>query len=214
MLPALLRAAGLHQTRRRHHLPSGPVRILVAFEKHGRVRDAFRARGHDATSCDIEPSTAGGPHIQADALPLMRQRWDMVIAHPPCTFLTNSGVRWLHERPERWEMLEDAAAVFRACLDANAPAVAVENPIMHKHAVALVGRRHDCTVQPYEHGDPYTKRTAFWLKGLPPLMPTQIVANARTAIAAVANMGPSPDRAEKRSITYPGIARAMAQQWG
>jgi len=187
------------------------VTWLVACEYSGRVRDALLAEGIDAVSCDLLPTEVPGPHIQGDVTEQLRRRWAGVIAHPPCIYLCNSGVRWLHERPGRWELMREGATFFLACLNANAPRVAVENPVMHKYAREIVGRGHDCTAQPYEHGDPYTKRTCFWTRGLPPLVPTEIVLERKPACH---HASPGPDRWKERSRTYPGIARAIARQWG
>jgi hypothetical protein len=189
------------------------VTVLVACEYSGRVRDALRARGIDAVSCDLLPSEAPGPHIVGDVLPLLRQPWDMVIAHAPCTYLCNSGVRWLHERPGRWAEMQRAAQFFLECLNANAPLVAVENPVMHGYAREIIGRKADFTVQPWQFGDPAKKRTGFWTRGLPPLVPT----SAMTAADARADChlaSPGPERWKERSRTYPGIAAAIADQWG
>ena len=187
--------------------------VLVACEYSGRVRDALRAVGIDAVSCDILPTEAPGPHIQGDVLPLLRRPWAMVIAHPPCTYLCNSGVRWLHERPGRWAEMQRAAQFFLECLNANASLVAVENPVMHGHAREIVGCRPNFTVQPWQFGDPAKKRTGFWTRGLPPLLPT----SAMTAADARADChfaSPGPNRWKERSRTYPGIAAAIASQWG
>jgi hypothetical protein len=189
------------------------MRVLVACEYSGRVRDAFRALGHDAMSCDLLPSEAPGPHHQGDVRPLLREPWDLVIAHPPCTRLCNSGVRWLAER-ELWGDMLEAVDFFRACLGANAPRVAVENPVMHRYARDLISRHGpDFTVQPWQFGDPAKKRTCFWTRGLPPLRPTSIMT-ADDARAECHLEPPGPDRWKNRSRTYPGIARAMAEQWG
>ena len=187
--------------------------ILVACEYSGRVRDALIAQGLDAVSCDLLPTEAPGPHIVGDVTEILREPWSMVIAHPPCTYLANSGVRWLHERPERWPLMRDGAAFFLACLNANAPRVAVENPVMHRYAREIVGRRADFSVQPWQHGDPAKKRTCFWTRGLPPLRPTSaMTSNEARADCHLAP--PGPDRWKDRSRTYPGIARAIAEQWG
>ena len=186
------------------------MRVLIACEHSGIVRDAFRARGHDAVSCDLLPTDRPGPHVQGDVRPLLRERWDLVISHPPCTRLCLSGVRWLHERG-LWTELTEAAALFRACLDANAPRIAVENPTMHRYALAAVGRGPDCSTQPWMHGDGETKRTCYWLRGLPPLTPTSIVDGRA---ARVHRCPPGPDRWKHRSRTPTGIAVAMADQWG
>lgn len=188
------------------------MKVLVACEYSGRVRDAFISRGHEAISCDLLPTECPGPHIQGDVLPILRESWDLVIAHPPCTRLCNSGVRWLHER-NLWDEMRDACEFFLACLNANAPRIAVENPVMHKYAREIIGRGPDFTCQPWQFGDPYKKRTCFWTKGLDPLKPTSDLT-AQDAYAAVHNAPPSKDRWKFRSTTYPGIANAIADQWG
>lgn len=192
--------------------PPGAFRILVACEYSGRVRDAFRRRGFDAVSCDLLPSEAEGPHIEGDVTTLLRQPWDLVIAHPPCTYLANSGVRWRVERQE-WRQIALAAAFLIQCLRANSPRVAVENPVMHRYGRDQIGRGPDFTVQPWQFGDPYKKRTCFWTRGLPPLRSTSTLT-AADAEAACHLAPPSPDRWKDRSRTYPGIADAIAEQWG
>ena len=189
------------------------MKVLIACETSGRVRDAFIALGHDAISCDLLPTDAPGPHIQGDVAPLLSQSWDLVIAHPPCTFLCNSGVRWLHERPERWDEMRKGAEFFIACLNANAPMVAVENPVMHKYALEIIGRKPNFTVQPWQFGDNFKKRTCFWTKGLSPLLPTSEL-DGLTAKASCHLASPGPLRWKERSATYQGIANAIARQWG
>lgn len=186
------------------------LRVLVACEYSGRVRDAFIAKGHDAISCDLLPTESPGPHIQGDVLPILGREWDMVIAHPPCTRLCNSGVRWLHERG-LWGDMREGAEFFLACLNANAPKVAVENPVMHKYAREIIGRGPDFCLQPWEHGEPHTKRTCFWTKGLPPITPTNIIEERNPTVHRAS---PGPDRWKERSRTYDGVAKAMAAQWG
>lgn len=193
------------------------MRVLVACEYSGRVRRAFQARGHEAWSCDLIPAEDGEKyfHIQ-DSVQHVFARfawWDLVIAHPPCTYLCNSGVRWLHTEPGRWEKMEDAAYLFLCCLNAPADRVAVENPVMHGHAREIIGRRPDFTVQPWQFGDNEKKRTCFWTRGLPPLKPTSDL-DGSTASASVHRAPPGPDRWKDRSRTFPGIAEAMADQWG
>lgn len=188
------------------------MKVLVACEFSGIVRDAFIRRGHDAVSCDLLPTEREGPHIQGDARAVLGEEWDLVIAHPPCTRLCNSGVRWLHER-NLWGDMRDAAQFFLECLDANSERVAVENPVMHKYAREIVGRGPDFTCQPWQFGDAAKKRTCFWTKGLEPLKPTSDMT-AADAVAEVHLMPPSIDRWKKRSITYQGLANAMAEQWG
>ena len=187
------------------------MRVLVACEYSGKVRDAFIAQGHDAISCDILPTDSLGPHYQGDVFDIIDQDWDLMIAHPPCTYLTNSGVRWLHERPERWGQLKDGAEFFKALLEADIPKIAVENPVMHKYAVKIIGRRQDQIIQPWQFGHGETKATGFWLKGLPKLEPTDIVDGRQQRVHL---LPPSKDRWKLRSTTYQGIADAMALQWG
>jgi hypothetical protein len=188
-------------------------RVLIACEYSGVMRRAFRALGHDAWSCDLLPTDDGSPHhIHGDVRPVLRWRWDLVIAHPPCTRLCNSGVRWLAER-DLWDEMREGAAFFLECLNANAPRVAVENPVMHRYARDIIGRGPDFTVQPWQFGDPAKKRTCFWTKGLPALVPTSSMT-AADAKPECHHASPGPDRWKLRSTTYPGIAAACAAQWG
>jgi hypothetical protein len=184
---------------------------LIACEYSGRVRDAMLAVGIDAVSCDLLPTEVDGPHIQGDVTEQLRRRWAGVVAHPPCTRLCNSGVRWLAER-DLWADMREGVAFFLACLNANAPHVAVENPVMHGHARALIGPA-SFTVQPWQFGDPAKKRTCFWTRGLPPLRPTSTLT-AADAKPDCHHASPGPDRWKLRSRTYPGIARAIAEQYG
>ena len=186
------------------------MRVLVACEYSGVVRDAFRALGHDAMSADLLPTEAPGPHYQGDARDLLSDGWDMLIAHPPCTRLCNSGVRWLHER-DLWADMREAAALFLDFLNAPIERVAVENPVMHRHAREIIGRGPDFTVQPWQFGHGEIKRTCFWTRGLPPLQPTKIV-DGRTP--RVHHASPGPGRWKERSTTLEGVAAAMAAQWG
>lgn len=190
-----------------------PLSVLIACEYSGVMRRAFRALGHDAWSCDLLPADDGSPHhIHGDVRPILRQSWDLVIAHPPCTRLCNSGVRWLAERA-LWDEMREGAAFFLECLNANAPRVAVENPVMHRYARDIIGRGPDFTVQPWQFGDPAKKRTCFWTKGLPALVPTSSMT-AADAKPECHHASPGPDRWKLRSATYPGIAAACAAQWG
>lgn len=188
------------------------MNVLIGCETSGKVREAFRRRGHNAVSCDLLPADDGSEHhMQCDVREaIVSRRWDAGIFHPPCTRLTNSGVRWLEER-NLWGELEDAAALFLACLHADIPRVAVENPIPHGHAMALIQVPYTQVIQPWMFGHGETKATCLWLKGLPPLLPTKIVQGRE---ARIHHMPPSADRWKKRSETYDGIAEAMAQQWG
>ena len=185
-------------------------RILVACEYSGRVRDAFAARGWDAWSCDFEPTESVGQHYQGDVRDLLGERWDMMVAHPPCTFLCNSGVRWLKTDPSRWAKMEDGCRLFMQLWNCGIPRVCIENPVMHGHARTIIGFGPTQTVQPWMFGHGECKRTCFWLRGLPPLVATEIVPGREQRIW---RMPPSKDRWKERSKTYPGIAAAMAEQW-
>lgn len=193
------------------------MKVLVACEYSGTVRDAFIRRGHDAWSCDFEESESDfGPHHVGDVQKFFTtQSWDLMIAHPPCTYLANSGARWLYNvdkswNYDRWHDMFEAAEFFQWFLDADCPRIAVENPIPH----GWTGfRKPDCRLQPWQYGHLEKKQTCLWLKNLPPLVPTNILDKTQ-AKAAVHEMGPSKDRWKDRSRTYTGFAEAMALQWG
>ena len=248
------------------------MRVLVACEFSGVVRDAFRALGHDAWSCDLLPAEAPGPHIQGDVLqalegwvpvtftaecdpdgedwcrqmdhhpsecwcvgptmdgyeyrevggvmygrPIDTPHWDLMIAHPPCTYLASSGLHWNTRRPERAALTEEALAFVLALADAPIPRIAVENPI---GCLSTRWRKPDQIIQPWQFGHDASKATCLWLKGLPLLQPTDVLPGGRTARRANQTasgqnrLGPSPTRWKERSVTYAGIARAMAEQWG
>ena len=201
------------------------MRVLVACEFSGVVRDAFAALGHDAWSCDLLPSERPGNHIQGDCLAVLDQGWDLMIAHPPCTRLCNSGVLRLYkpgtmERdPVKWQEMERGAALFRALWDAPVQRIAIENPVMHGHALRLTGARHTQTIQPYQFGHPESKRTCLWLKSLPVLVPKNILQKPECGYwqnqtpSGQNRLGPSPTRGQDRARTYAGIAQAMADQW-
>jgi len=189
------------------------VKILIACEFSGVVRRAFRKRGFDAWSCDLLPAEDKSEyHIQGDVRDVINDGWTLMIAHPPCTYLANSGVRWLHERPERWRKLEEATDFFLTLLNAPIPHIAVENPIPHRYAIEKIGRKYDQIIQPYQFGEPYSKATCLWLKNLPKLKPTKIVPKEKIE-QQVWKEPPAPDRWKKRSRTYKGVAEAMAEQW-
>jgi len=186
--------------------------VVVICERFGRIRDAFNKRGHLAVSCDLVPSeTDNTLHIQEDCRNLNYSGVDLLIANPDCTYLCNSGVRWLYEEEGRWEKMEEAALFFRWILELPVPKIAVENPIMHKYAIEIIGKKQDQIIQPWQYGHGETKATCLWLKGLPKLQATDIVDGRHPAVHL---MSPSPDRGIKRSITYQGVADAMAEQWG
>lgn len=186
------------------------MKVLIACEFSGTVRDAFMAQGHDAISCDLLPSESPGPHIQCDIMNVDLSKYDLMIAHPPCTYLCNSGVVWLHRDKSRWDKMREAAKFFKYLLDAPVKHIAVENPIMHKYAVEIIGRRQDQVIQPWQFGHGETKATCLWLKNLPKLKPTNIVEGREQRLH---KLPPSKDRWKLRSMTYKGIAEAMAKQW-
>ena len=197
------------------------MRVLIACEFSGIVRRAFSARGHDAWSCDLLPAEDGSNrHITGDARDILNDGWDLLmVAHPPCTRLCNSGVRWLSVPPpgRTAENMQDellkGAALFSAFWNAPIDRIAIENPVMHKHAKALIENysKPAQSIQPWQFGHGETKRTCLWLKGLPPLTATNIVEGRE---ARVHRMPPSPNRWRERSRFFTGIADAMASQWG
>ena len=196
------------------------LRVLVACEYSGVVRRAFAARGCDAWSCDLLPSEDGSNrHIRGDARELLHDGWDLLmVAHPPCTRLCNSGVRWLSSPPpgktaaQMERELREGAALFSAFWNAPVPHVAVENPVMHGHAKRLIENYAEPaqSIQPWQFGHGECKRTCLWLRGLPPLTPTHVVEGREQRVH---RMPPSPTRWKERSRFYPGIAAAMAEQW-
>lgn len=207
------------------------MRVLIACERSGVVRRAFEALGHDAWSCDTEAADDGSNrHIRDDVLNHLDDGWDLLaVMHPPCTVLCNSGVKWLYRDgkkangpdPERWAELDRAAAFYRALRDADQiPRRAVENPVMHKYAIERTGRQNVHFVQPWWFGDPFFKATGLELINLPPLQPTNKLTPPKPGTAEhkawsrVHREPPGPDRAKKRSETFPGLAAAMAAQWG
>lgn len=184
------------------------MRVLIGCEYSGRVREAFRAMGHDAWSCDLLPSEDDSPyHIQGDCLAVASGGWDLGIFHPPCTHLSVSGAR--HFAAKRADgRQQDAVAFFLAVASLPIPRMAIENPVC---IMSSVWRKPDQTIQPWQYGHPETKATCLWLKSLPPLVPTRIVEGRE---ARIHRMPPGPDRWKERSRTYSGIAAAMADQWG
>jgi hypothetical protein len=193
------------------------MKVLVACEYSGTVRDAFIRRGHDAMSCDLLPTDAPGPHYQGDVKDIINNGWDLMIAHPPCTYLCSSGLHWNKRRPERAAQTEEALQFVRFLLSANIPRIALENPI---GCISTRIRKPDQTVQPWQYGHPESKATCLWLKGLPLLQATDILPLPETGrwdnqtASGQNKLTPSPDRWKIRSATYKGIAEAMAEQWG
>lgn len=197
-------------------------RVLVACEFTGTVRDAFTKQGCDAWSCDIIDTEVPGNHFPCDVFTVINSDWDLLIAHPPCRYLSNSGVKHLYqegklykgipnqEDPERQKNMQAGAEFFKRLLNANVPRVCIENPIQHGYATAIIGVEYTQKIQPWEFGHEETKATCLWLKNLPKLIPTNI---KRVREAKIHQMAPSPNRSRERSRTYQGIANAMATQW-
>ena len=181
------------------------MRVLVACEFSGVVRDAFRARGHDAVSCDVLETDSPGPHIVGDVLEHWNGGWDLMVGHPPCTHLAVSGARWFkHKQAEQAEALD----FVRALMAAPISRWAIENPVS---VISSRIRKPDQIVQPWQFGHGETKATCLWLKGLQPLKPTHVVDGRESRVH---RLPPSTDRWKLRSITFRGIADAMAEQWG
>ena len=202
------------------------MKVLVACEESQEVCKAFRALGHEAYSCDIEPCSGGHPewHLQCDALEIIKMRWDLIIAHPPCTYLTNAGNKWFKaefkERfPDRENQREAAVQFFMSFWNADCPRVAIENP---QGIMSSRFRKPDQYIEPYMFGDAEKKKTGLWLRGLPALTPTEVVEPVIIKCASGAREPrwhmetmhlPPKERSKARSKTFPGIAKAMASQW-
>lgn len=194
------------------------MRVLVACEYSGRVREAFRQRGHDAWSCDLLPSDDDSPHhIRGDALEVINDGWDLMIAHPPCTYLSNAGAKHLYKGKTlnlgRYQKGMEAKQFFMAFYNSSIPRICIENPIPSK---VYEPPPYSQFVQPFEHGHPVSKKTCLWLKDLPVLKPSNLVEkteNCHGAEGSWYNQG-GKDRWKIRSTTYQGIANAMAKQWG
>ena len=181
------------------------MRVLVACEYSGVVRDAFTRRGHDATSCDLLPTESPGKHYQGDVLDILDQGWDLMIAHPPCTHLCISGARWFPDK--RVEQKSALRFVLRLLYN-TIPKICLENPV---GIISTKIRKSEQIIQPWHYGHGETKTTCLWLKGLPRLVGTNYVKGRKSRIH---NMPDTPARGKLRSLTYPGIAEAMATQWG
>lgn len=197
------------------------MKILIACEYSGRVREAFRNRGHNVMSCDFLPSEDNSPHhYQGDIRDLLNEYWDLMIAHPPCTFLAVSGLHWNKRIPGRAEKTEEALDFVRLLMGADIGKIAIENPIS---CISSRIRKPDQIIQPWQFGEDASKSTCLWLKGVPPLTPTRRVEPRMVAgkprwgnqtDSGQNNLGPSEDRWKERSRTFQGIASAMADQWG
>ncbi len=183
-----------------------PLRVLVACEFSGVVRDAFNARGHEAMSCDLLPGTGVGPHFQGDVRDVLDYPWDLMIAHPPCTHLSVSGAR--HFKDKRFDGRQQSAVSFFMMLaKADIPMIAIENPVC---IISSLWRKPNQIIHPWEHGHGEQKQTCLWLKNLPLLKASNVVEGREQRVW---KMGPSEDRWKERSKTFPGIAEAMAEQW-
>lgn len=196
------------------------MRVLVACEYSGRVRDAFIAAGHDALSCDLLPTDSAGPHYQGDVLDIINDGWDLMVAHPPCTYLSVSGMHWTTRGLRDPQLTEDALDFVRKLLDAPIERIALENPVS---VISSRIRKPDQIINPYEFGHDASKKTCLWLKNLPKLASTNFIEpriiNGRKRWGNQTDSGqnklaPSDDRWKIRSETYKGIAEAMANQWG
>jgi hypothetical protein len=195
------------------------MKILIACEYSGTVRDEFIKLGHDAISCDLLPTDAPGPHYQGDVFDIINDGFDLMIAHPPCTYLTNSGVTWLHKDITRWPKLFEGAEFFKKLLNAPIPKIAIENPIMHKYSKSIIGTHQSQVVQPWMFGHAESKATCLWLKGLPLLKETNNVKEEflrlpKKEAQRLHYLPPSADRWKIRSTTFKGIAEAIARQYG
>lgn len=195
------------------------MKVLVACEYSGTVRDAFIAAGHDAMSCDLLPTDVPGPHYQGDVTDILGDGWDLMVAHPPCTYLSVSGMHWTTRGLRDPKLTEDALAFVRLLMDAPIPRIAIENPVS---VISSRIRKPDQIIQPHEYGHDASKKTCLWLKGLPLLVPTQHVepriVNGKKrwgnqCDSGQNKLGPSDDRWKIRSETFTGIAQAMAAQW-
>ena len=193
------------------------MKILVACEYSGIVRDAFLSKGHDAISCDLEPTDNNGPHIQNDVTHLLDKPWDLIIAHPPCTYIAQSGVQYLYKENNRFEKMKTACIFFKKCLTANSPKIAIENPVPHRYASAIIGP-YTQLIRPNMFGETSTKGICLWLKGLPPLISTLTVTNTKSRDEFYKLTGWDKNKYELRrkirSRFFPNVAKAMADQWG
>jgi hypothetical protein len=192
------------------------MKVLIACEYSGRVRDEFVKLGHDAWSCDILPTETQGNHYEGNVLDIINEGWDLMIGHPPCTYLSNAGARFLYPKgqlnQERLAKGLEAKQFFMALYNANIPKIAIENPVP---STVYGLPKYTQAIQPYEYGHPFQKRTCLWLKGLPKLVPTNIVIERQSTKVAGNwfNKG-GKDRQKERARTFEGIAKAMATQWG
>lgn len=193
------------------------MRVLVGCEFSGIVRQSFTNKGHEAWSCDYLPTEQPGNHTRGNVIDMIELGWDLAIFHPPCTYLCSSGLHWNKRRPERAAQTEEALRLVEELLNADIPKIALENPI---GCISSRIRKPDQIIQPWQFGHPESKSTCLWLKGLPKLVPTNVLAMpesgrwANQTVSGQNKLGPSDTRWMERSRTYQGIANAMAEQWG
>jgi hypothetical protein len=193
------------------------MRVLIACEYSGVVRDAFIRAGHEAMSCDLLPTDAPGPHYQGDVFDIINDGWDLMVAHPPCTYLSVSGMHWTTRGLRDPQLTEDALAFVQRLMDAPVERIAIENPVS---IISTRIRKPDQIIQPWWFGHDASKKTCLWLKNLPLLTPTDMLpGDAKTrrgnqTASGQNKLSPSKDRWKIRSATYKGIADAMAAQWG
>lgn len=190
------------------------MKVLIACEFSGIVREEFKKKGHDAFSCDLLNSEIPGKHIKKDVKEILNDGWDLMIAHPPCTYLASSGLHWNKKFPERNKQTELSLLFVKMLLDAPIKRIALENPV---GCISTRIRKPDQIIQPYQFGEDASKKTCLWLKNLPLLKPTKIIIKERYANQTPSGqnkLAPSPDRWKDRSRTYKGIAEGMAEQWG
>ncbi len=195
------------------------MKILIACEFSGIVRDSFKDKGHDVISCDLLPTEKQGKHYQGDIFDIIDNDFDMMIAHPPCTYLSNSGVSWLYRQEDRWNKMELASMFFKRLLESDIDKIAIENPIQHKYAREIIGKKYNQIIQPWQFGHTEKKSTCLWLKNLPSLAEENNVKEEMELLPKnkqqrLHYLPPSKDRWKLRSTTYQGIANAMANQWG
>lgn len=196
------------------------MRVLVACEYSGRVRDAFIRKGHEAVSCDLLPTDVEGPHYQGDVFDIINDGWDLMVCHPPCTFLSVSGMHWTKRGLRDPQLTEDALEFVQKLLNAPIDKIALENPVS---IISSRIRKPDQVIQPWQFGHDASKKTCLWLKNLPLLQPTNVIEPrivdgkkrwGNQTDSGQNRLGPSEDRWKIRSETFEGIAEAMAQQWG
>lgn len=202
------------------------MRVLIGCEFSGIVRDEFLKHGHDAWSCDLLPSERPGPHLQCDIFTVLDRGWNLMIFHWPCTYLTRAQAGWFFNLPKkpkphilygraRYAAMIESAGNFKRLLNSNIPRICGENPIPYRDARLIMGD-YTQKVQPYEFGHPERKATCLWLRNLPELKPTQVVAlpEKKSEAQRLHYLSPGPSRSRERSRTFEGVARAMAEQWG